>query len=222
MKKDNKDEILTAKEVAKYLKISEKEVTELAQKGDLPGGKLADTWRFKRQEIEIWANRKFTPRLNNNLSKTISLDSILSPDRITFIRENLKEAALNRIIDLFLSVKEIKDRQEIADQIFKREHLMSTGIGLSIAVPHARLNTINDIYMAVGICENDIKDYESLDNEPVRIIFMILAGRNQHAQYIQILSRISSIIKEQDTRNRILKCETAEEVYKILTGETKE
>ena len=222
MNKDNKDEILTSKNVAKFLKISEKEVIELAQKGALPRGKLGDTWRFNRREIENWANRRLTPRLSNNHIKNISLDSILTRNRIIFIRETKKEAALNSVIDLFLSVNEIENRQEIADSIFKREQLMSTGIGLSIAVPHARLNSINDIYMAIGICENDIEDYESLDNNPVRIIVMILAGRNQHTQYIQTLSRISVLLKEQETRNRILQSKSIDEIYGTLTGEIEE
>ncbi len=219
---NSKKEIMTLDEVSAYLRISEKEVLELVNKGEIPGAKLGETWRFKQSEIENRINSKLSPKLNNNHINGISLKSILSIDRITFIREDSKKGALNQMIDLFLSIEEINNSDEITDVIHKREQLMSTGIGLSIAVPHARINSINNVYMAIGVCEKDIIDYESLDGQPVRIIVMILAGKNQHTQYIQTLSQISRLLKDEQTRARLLQTKSEDEVYKIMTGEEEE
>ena len=76
-------EIMTIEEVASYLKVSERTVYEWAQKGDLPGGKIGTTWRFKSSDIEKWIN----DRLDNHLIKnkdndllSFIINDVLKPD----------------------------------------------------------------------------------------------------------------------------------------------
>ena len=93
---------------------------------------------------------------------------------------------------------------------------MSTGIGLSIAVPHVRLNSVNELHMAFGVNKTGISDYESLDNEPVRIIVLIVAGRDQHTNYLQTLSRVSRLLKNSLIREQLFEAKSSEEIYKIV------
>ena len=210
------DTIMTLDEVAKYLRVSERTVYEWASKGELPGGKLGTSWRFKRDDIEKWVSHKLSPRIHLPSSDFPSLSAILKPERTVLLHSTTKEAALNQLIDLCTDIPNLSNRAELADAVFKREQLMSTGIGLSIAVPHVRLNSIHEINVAFGVNESGIKDYDSLDNIPVRIIVLIVAGRDQHTDYIQTLSRISRLLKNPLIRERLFEAKSSSEIYKIV------
>jgi PTS system nitrogen regulatory IIA component len=216
------NDIMTLEELAAYLRVSERTVYDWASKGELPGGKIGTSWRFKRSDIETWVNQKLSPRVQSPPLKSPHLSAILKPDRVIILDSPSKGEALNRLIDLCIDVPGLTNRTELADAIFKREQLMSTGIGLSIAVPHVRLNSINEISMAFGVSKNGISDYESLDNQPVRIIVLIIAGRNQHSDYIQTLSRISRLLKNQIIREQLYNAKSGAEIHDILIkGDTR-
>ena len=70
--------------------------------------------------------------------------------------------------------------------------------------------------MAVGICKSDIIDFQSIDDEPVRILFMIAAAYNQHAYYLQTLSFISTKLKNKDLREKLLEVTEPVEAYNLL------
>jgi PTS system nitrogen regulatory IIA component len=214
------DEILTLEEVAKYLRVSERTVYDWAQKGDIPGGKLGTAWRFKRSDIEEWVNSKLerapaesprTPQIDASLSE------VLSVDRVVLLDVTDKESALKALVEVLAESPLIKKKNELEDAIFRRETLMSTGIGFGIGVPHVRIGSVKDLVMAMAICRNPLTDYESLDSEPIQIICMVAANKDQHAKYIRTLSAISGTLKDAATRKRLLSCESPEEAYVILT-----
>lgn len=213
------DDIMTLEEVAKYLRVSERTIINWVQSGELIGGKLGTSWRFKRAVVEKWVDRKLTPRLSEVTENGQSLSSLLAPERTALLTCTKKSEVLQRMIDLCMTIPDIKNRQELEDAIFKRESLMSTGIGLGLGVPHARLNSLKNVYMAVGVNHDGIDDYESLDGEPVHIITMILAGRDQHAQYIKTLAMVAKLLKNADVRDRILQSSSSESLFRMLTGQ---
>ncbi|MBO7637342.1 MAG: PTS sugar transporter subunit IIA, partial [Treponema sp.] len=98
-------------------------------------------------------------------------------------------------------------------EILKREELMSTAIGRGIAIPHVRLSSITDLVMAVGISKVDIIDFQPIDDEPVKLLFMIAAAHNQHSYYLQTLSFFSSKLKNQDLRDALLNSSDPMEAY---------
>jgi len=209
-------DIMTLEELAAYLRVSERTVYDWANKGEIPGGKIGTSWRFKREDIENWVNQKLSPRIQPNVANSPSLSAILQPDRVVLLNSRNKEEALNKLIDLCSNVPGLAGRIELADAVFKREKLMSTGIGLSIAVPHVRLNSINEIQIAFAVNKTGINDYESLDNVPVKLIVLIIAGRNQHTAYIQTLSRISRLLKNEIIRERLYNCRSNKAIYDII------
>jgi PTS system nitrogen regulatory IIA component len=113
---------------------------------------------------------------------------------------------------------QIKNKQELTNEIIKREDLMSTAIGRGIAIPHIRLSSVTDLVVSVGISRIDIIDFKPLDDEPVRLLFMIAAAYNQHAYYLQTLSFFSAQLKNRDLRDSLLQAETTQEIYKLLSN----
>jgi PTS system nitrogen regulatory IIA component len=193
-------DIMTVEEVADYLRVSERTVYEWAQKGEIPAGKLGTTWRFKRSEIERWVDRRLAGGRRGVGPQPFAIGNVLSRDRVVIIEETRKDAALRRTIEALARSSMVKDRGELTRAIFNREALMSTGIGFGVAVPHARLGSVSDLVMAVGVSREAITDYESLDGEPVRIICMVAAGINQHAEYIRALAAVSGKLKDPEVR----------------------
>lgn len=147
----------------------------------------------------------------------MKLSDYLRLELILFLKGSTKEECLGELVDAIIKAGRSPDRNGLAEAIFHREKLMSTGIGLGIGVPHVRLEGVSEPCVAVGIHREGLKDYESLDGQPVRIIVLIVAGKTQHSLYIRLLASVTSLLKREEIRERILNADRPEEVYEILT-----
>lgn len=148
-------------------------------------------------------------------AKVAVLKRALSPVRVRFLEVTTRDAALQSVLELMSSSPCIQDPLELSQAILRREALMSTGIGLGLAVPHVRLSTVSDLTMAVGISVAGIADYPSLDDKPVHLIFLIAAHATQHTDYLRLLSLISSRAKALD--GQLLHCADASTFCRALT-----
>lgn len=215
-------EIMTIEEVATYLRVSERTVYDWAQKGQLPGGKLGTTWRFKRADIEGWVNRRIgnsplTPPAASGAGTAV-LGQILSVERVVFFDTSSKDVALKTLCAALGTSMMVHDEAELEQAIFKREELMSTGIGFGVGVPHVRLTSVDDLVMALGIARSPLADYTSLDEIPVQIVCMVAAGSTQHPQYIRALSAISSRLKDEAVRAALIAATDAGSALKTFIG----
>ena len=210
-------EILTLEEVAAYLRVSERTVYDWANKGEIPCGKLGTTWRFKRSDVEKWVDTKLAGAPKPLRAEAIALQDVLAPERTLLLDCAGKEDALNTLVDALATAPEVKDKEELRCEVFEREALMSTGIGFGIGVPHVRLASIKSLVLAVGVNRQDLQDYASLDERPVRIICMLAARENQHAQYLKALAAISSLMKDAAVREALLAAPDAAAIYSLLT-----
>ena len=198
-------EIMTIEEVAAYIRVSERTVYDWAQKGDLPGGKLGTTWRFKREDVENWVNSRLSSKATSSTASAgVTSSSTLTAERVIVLEEADKDTVLRRLVDLLAESPFVHNREELLNGILAREELMSTGIGFGIGVPHVRIDSVTDLVMAVAVCKRPIPGYSSLDNKPVHIVCMLAARSDQHAKYIRALSSVSSRLKDAETRDRII------------------
>ena len=212
------DTILTIEEVAQYLRVSERTVYEWAQRGEIPAGKIGTVWRFKKSEIMRWVNERLSASRFGYQPNPVQIQAILSPERILFLDFPSKRDVLLEMAKNLATAPQIKNSQELASEIVKREELMSTAIGKGIAIPHIRLQSVTDLVVSIGISRVDVKDFNPLDDEPVRFILMIAAAYNQHASYLQTLSFFSAKLKDRNLRDSLLKSQTADEVYSLLSA----
>lgn len=210
------DDILTIEEVAKYLRVSDRTVYDWAQKGEIPAGKIGTVWRFKKTEVENWVNARLSSNSKTSVENNIQVRNIISVDRIVFINQSSKHDALVQLSEVLATAPQVKNASELTSEILKREELMSTAIGRGIAIPHVRLSSITDLVMAVGVCKKTIVDFQTLDDQPVNLLFMIAAAYNQHSYYLKTISFFSSKLKEASLREAILDSKDANEVYNLL------
>ena len=114
-----------------------------------------------------------------------------------------------------IDIKNILSATSIAE-ILKREELMSTAIGRGIAIPHVRLSSVTDLVMAVGVCRSPIADFQTIDDVPVTLLFMIAAAYNQHSYYLKTLSFFSAKLKKKELRDSLMSAKSTEEIYNLL------
>ncbi|MBN1694801.1 PTS sugar transporter subunit IIA [candidate division WOR-3 bacterium] len=148
----------------------------------------------------------------------MELKDYIDENLISLHKSKKKEKILLELINSICKNKELGNKKEIKEAIFHREKLMSTGIGLGIAVPHARIRGITELVMAVGVCKEGINDYETLDDIPVSVVVLILAGEGQHKTYIQVLSLIVSKLKKSEVRESLINAKNEKELYEILVS----
>lgn len=209
-------EIMTVQEVADLLRVSERTVYDWATSGQIPCGKLGTAWRFKRSEVERWIDQNLAAKKTAEGASIISLRDVLAPEHVVRFDTSSKREALQTLIDLAATSAHVDNRADLEKGILDREELMSTGIGLGVAVPHVRLASIKKPMMAVGVSASNITDYDSIDGLPVRLLFMILAGSHQHAVHIKVLSRVANLVKDDHFRDHLLEAGDAQTTFDLL------
>ncbi|MCZ6792228.1 MAG: PTS sugar transporter subunit IIA [Planctomycetota bacterium] len=141
-----------------------------------------------------------------------SLSRLLSPDRILWLEEKTKEDCLRRLVQALTESATIPETEDVYEAIVEREKLLSTGFGLGLAIPHAKLEIIRDFVVGLGVHRQGV-DFDALDKKPVHILVMILGPAQQQDDYLKVLSRVTAFLR--DNREKLLSLESAEEIYHL-------
>ena len=141
-----------------------------------------------------------------------SLSRLISPDRITRIDKDNKDDCLRSLVKCLSESESLGNEDSIFEAIMDRERLLSTGFGLGLAIPHAKLNIIDDFIVGLAIHRDGVP-FDSLDDQPVHILVMILGPDQKQDEYLKVLSRVTAFLKDQ--REKILSLEDNEEIYKL-------
>ena len=137
---------------------------------------------------------------------------------ISFLKEDTRDATIDSLIELLNEKGYLEDKQVFRDAILYREGLVSTGIGMGIAIPHAKMKNIHRFFIAVGIQQQKGIDWNALDKAPVRIVFMIGGPDDKQSEYLQILSMLTSAIKDENLRKKLLKATSVQEVFELFSS----
>jgi mannitol/fructose-specific phosphotransferase system IIA component (Ntr-type) len=143
-------------------------------------------------------------------------DDALSPERVFVTRCDSKEAVLTFLINALWQSGDVQDLDAFRSAVFMREALMSTGIGLGVGVPHARLSSVRRMIMAVAVNETPLDDYESIDGHPVRIVALVAGRTDQQSNYVRLLATLSRLVKDETRREHLLAASDSQTVYTLL------
>lgn len=111
------------------------------------------------------------------------------------------------------------DKDEILDVLLEREELGSTGIGDGIAIPHAKSSNLSQIISGFGLSKSGI-EFDSLDGKPAHLFFLLVVPKESPQQdHLKVLARISRMLKNTEFRNRLLKANSRQEIYQIISQE---
>jgi PTS system nitrogen regulatory IIA component len=137
---------------------------------------------------------------------------------IAFLDVGTRDDAIDQLIDLLSDEGKLPDRKQFRSAILHREQLVSTGIGMGVALPHAKLSQLDDFFIAIGIQRKKGIEWNALDKAPVRLIFLIGGPDDRQSEYLQILSRLTTAIKDMDLRKEMLQSESVEKVLALFDG----
>lgn len=145
-------------------------------------------------------------------------DVLLKDFIITELSGTTKEDCIRNMIDVLAEHKIITNREKIVQSVLEREEIMTTGVGNGIAIPHCKDDSIQNFAVALGITENRI-DFDSIDNNPVHIIFLLVGPESQPGLHIKFLSRISRLMNNEEIRNEVLGAKSKDKLHEILLNE---
>lgn len=129
-----------------------------------------------------------------------------------------KNEILNKLIDTLKPEVEEEELEAIRSAVFEREEIMSTGVGKGLAIPHGKATNINKNYAAFAILKNPI-DYEAVDHQPVKLVFLLAGPQSSNNFHIKMLSRISRLMNNNEFREKLVNCDTAEEIIEVFEQE---
>jgi PTS system nitrogen regulatory IIA component len=127
-----------------------------------------------------------------------------------------KNEVIEELVDILFANKKIKNKEDAINVLIEREKIGSTGIGYGIAIPHAKTEQIDGLVAGFGRSKMGI-NFDSLDGEPVNLIFLLLAPIKESAGlHLKALARISSLLKDKSFREQLINANGEKEIYKYI------
>lgn len=141
---------------------------------------------------------------------------LLSPDGvIANLKANSKKQALQELSARAAKITGQHERA-IFDTLLERERLGTTGVGNGIAIPHGRLPGLDKLYGLFARVERPI-DFDSIDEMPVDLIFLLLAPESAGADHLKALARVSRLLRDKGVCEKLRGAESADAIYALLT-----
>jgi mannitol/fructose-specific phosphotransferase system IIA component (Ntr-type) len=140
------------------------------------------------------------------------LTDLLTIDRIRIpLQADSKDGVLRELVEV-ITAGLVDEPDEVLRAVREREAVLSTGIGNGVAIPHGKSSLVPDLVMAAGRTAAPV-EFDSLDSQPVQLLFMLIGPESAAGPHIKALSRISRLIRKDSIRNQLINAKTAQEFY---------
>ncbi|MBU4318298.1 MAG: PTS sugar transporter subunit IIA [Proteobacteria bacterium] len=107
------------------------------------------------------------------------------------------------------------DQENLVTVLLERERLGSTGIGGGIGIPHGKFKELNTLLLGFGLSRKGV-DFESMDNRPTHIFFMLITPENSTGLHLKLLSRISRLLKNDLFKEKLQQAANADEIFGVI------
>jgi fructose-specific phosphotransferase system IIA component len=149
----------------------------------------------------------------------MKIATILDPACIRLNMEASNKAdALGKMVDLLASGGKVLDKVKLSSVIHEREKLMSTGIGNAVALPHGKTDAVDRSMIAVATLQNPI-DFDSLDDNPVQIVILLVGTEANVGLHLRLLSRISRMVGSEQFRASLLHAKSVDDVMMLFASQ---
>lgn len=128
-----------------------------------------------------------------------------------------KETALRELASTAADRYPHLDQQHLYSVLMEREQIGSTGVGNGVAIPHGKIDGLDEIILCFGRSLTGI-NFDAIDNRPVYLFALLLSPVNIATEYLKALASVSNILKQEKHRTDLLECSTPEEIESILSG----
>ena len=150
---------------------------------------------------------------NNNVPQPHQL---LSVDTVRVgLPGQTKDEVINALLDVVATHPAVNDPEAMRQAVFAREQMMSTGVGKGLGLPHAKTGAVNETVAAFAITAEPV-DFGAIDDQKVRLVFLLVGTEAAKSEHIKILSRISRLLNRDAFRKRLLKARNPRQVLALL------
>jgi PTS system nitrogen regulatory IIA component len=129
-----------------------------------------------------------------------------------------KSAALDELAEKFPAADAALNPKHVFDVLMEREKISTTAIGEGVAIPHGKLANVDRVCGVFARSKKGV-DFASLDGEPTRLFFALIAPEDGAADHLKALARISRLLKEAAFRARLLRAESSDELFAIIAAD---
>ena len=141
-------------------------------------------------------------------------DLLIPEGVVANLKVTSKKQALQELSRIAADVTGLHERT-IFDVLLERERLGTTGIGNAIAIPHGKLGTLDKLYGVFARLERPI-DFDSIDEQPVDLIFLLLAPESAGADHLKALARVSRLLRDNAACDKLRGTDESEALYALL------
>ena len=146
----------------------------------------------------------------------MKITDLLSKDAIKLNGiANSKQDAINKLVDLMAKNGNLTDKEKYKQVVLKREEEGSTGIGEGIAIPHGKTDAVSKPGLSAMVI-NDGVEFDSLDGQPAKLLFLIAAPNTKDNVHLDVLSRLSTLLMDTEFRKSLMEAKTPEEFLRCI------
>ncbi len=144
-----------------------------------------------------------------------SFGKYLTPNLISFIPGQSRDSVIKLLVTKAFEEGKVQSPEDFFTAVLNREEIVTTGIGMGVAIPHAKLQGFDNFFIAIGILDKGV-DWKALDGAPVRLIFLIGGPDDKQTEYLRILSSLTLTLKDEEKRKTLLTTKSASDVVGLF------
>ncbi len=216
--------ILTLKELAEYLRVNERTILRMLHNGKIQGAKIGGQWRFNGSQIDkvffpttplgeddVPLSVLTRPLVGTTVSRMMDNSRILLDLQGQTVEEIINELTSHRIFNNL-----VLDVHDVRETCLAREAVLSTGVGNNVAIPHPR-DPIPTLRVPACVIYGHSKegvDFNAPDGNPVHYFFLLCSQNIE--LHLHLMGCMARILKDENFRNGLPKCDSEEEVIKLI------
>jgi len=148
------------------------------------------------------------------------LDVLQKESIISDLKSQDKKGILEELVAPIASITGV-NHKDLVRVLMDREQLGSTGIGGGIGIPHGKLKQLESLALGFGLSRKGV-DFESMDNQPTHIFFLLVTPENSTGLHLKMLARVSRILKHDQFKAKLLSAANTDEIFSIIKEEDDE
>lgn len=149
-------------------------------------------------------------------TQTTEINQLLRPEHVRIgLSGTSKSEVINALVDVLEGHEDIDSLKAVRKAIFDREEMMSTGVGKGLGLPHAKTAAATDTVAAFATTEEPV-DFGAIDDEPIRLLLLLVGPEEHKSKHIKILGRISRLVSRDSLRRGLIEATDPETVIELL------
>ena len=146
----------------------------------------------------------------------MKLSKFCEENLITFnLNASTKEEVIRELVDSISNSNMVNNAEQLYKDVIERESLVTTGVGYGVAFPHAKTKAVKGIVIAFGRSTDGI-EFDAMDHKPVKLFFLIAAPEDAIGAHLNIMARLSFLMKSDENRQRLLEATSPGDVLALM------